>query len=105
MSAVAALSSSETIEYQYNKLGTMRAFMQASGAEVMLDMKLVPQANATDALLTTLGGQAAEAREAGFVLSFQPISALGIEALNEMNGQWRSLNSDGVFAVVASLPE
>jgi hypothetical protein len=54
--------------------------------------------------LSTLGGAAAEAVAAGFVLSFKPVMSLGIETLNEMTGQWRPVVSTGTFAVVASLP-
>ncbi len=102
--SVAEVSSAS--EYQYNTTGNVRAPRQADGAiEVMLDVKLVQQNYATPDYLATLGGQAGEARAAGFVLGFQPASVLGIETLNELTGQWRPITANSMLAVVASLPE
>ena len=98
----AALAAS--VEYQYNKLGTVRAPLNAE-IEIMLDVKLVPQVYATPDYLTTVGGQAAEARSAGLVLSFRPASSLGIEVFNEFSNQWRPIAGTETFAVIASLPE
>ena len=73
--------------------------------EIMLDVKLVSEVYATPDFLTTVGGQAAEARSAGLVLSFRPASSLGIETFNEFSNQWRPVSASGTFAVVATLPE
>jgi len=102
MSAAEAVAI-EAVEYQYNKLGNVRAPLQTT-IEIMLDMKLVQQSNATDDYLKTVGGQAGEARSMGFELGFRPVTALGIETLNEMTGQWRILNSATTVAIVACFP-
>jgi len=99
-------SSSEsvsTVVYQYNSKGTVRALMQDS-AELLLDMKLVQQSQATPEYLTTVGGQAGEAREAGFELCFVTAADVGLETLNESTGQWRSVCSTTTFAISARLP-
>ncbi len=102
---MSASSAAEALpEYQYNKQGTVRAPLDGS-AEIMLDVKLVQEIYATPEYLATVGGQAAEARTAGFVLGFQSAAALGIETYNEVTGQWRRLAAEGTFAVVANLPE
>ena len=103
MSAAEALAVSE-IEYQYNKLGNVRAPM-CGDVEIMLDTKLVQQTHANDEYLATLGGQVGEARAAGFTLAFRPAAELGIETLNEITGQWRRINATGTFAIIASLPQ
>jgi hypothetical protein len=106
MSAVAENipASTGSIEYQYNKLGNVRARRDPTASfEILLDVKLVPQSHATTEYLASLGGAVAEARDAGFTLGFAPAGQLGIETLNEMTGQWRPVPSTTIFAVTASL--
>ena len=104
MSAAEALvAPTDSVVYQYNAAGTVRAPV-CGDAEVLLDTKLVPQSYATPENLATLGGQVQEARAAGFELSFVPASQLGIEVLNELNGQWRPVTASGTFGIVARLP-
>ena len=104
MSVAEALPMSEdSVKYQYNKVGNVRAPIHST-FEAMLDIKLVQQPYATPDFLVTLGGQAAEARSAGFELSFQTANAMGVETLNEMTGQWRPIVSSATFVVVASFP-
>ena len=102
--AEASSPSSNSITYQYNTLGTVRAPV-SSDVEILLDSKLVPQSHATPEHLATLGGAVKEARAAGFTLSFRPVAELGIEAMNEMTGVWRPITASGTYAIVAQLPE
>ena len=105
MSAAEALAApSESLTYQYNTAGTVRAPVNGD-VEILLDTKLVPQSHANADYLSTLGGQVQEARTAGFLLSFLPVTQLGVEALNEITGQWRPINSSGTYAIVARLPD
>ena len=104
MSAAEALAVTEEVKYQYNTAGNIRALLN-SEVEVLLDVKLVQQPYATDDFLRILGGQpgpAGDAQAAGFTLGFRPATALGVETLNEMTGQWRPIVSSATFAVVAS---
>lgn len=103
MSVAGTEGSSSTPEFQYSTQGNVRA--QPNGpVELMLDMKLVQQADATPAYLAKVGGQAGEARDAGFELTFVPAATVRLETLNELNGQWRPVNSTTAFVIVASLP-
>jgi hypothetical protein len=96
-------SAAHAISYQYNKLGTVRAPVNGD-VEVLLDMKLMPEMNATPDFLASAGGPAAEARSAGLVLDYMSAAELGIEVFNEFSSQWRPVSSNGTFAVIAKLP-
>ncbi len=104
MSSAELLSASETIAYQYNRLGNLRAPVNRE-FEIFLDSKLVQKSDATAQHLATLSGPIADAREMGFELGFRSAAELGLETMNEITGQWRAMNAQLTFAVVARLPE